>query len=533
MVSITKNIIYISLICLFFVGCEDNGIEFTRYDQQVLTGNDNSLLYNTKTSYPLIGDIRSDEPNVNFVSPYRFRVLNVTSADESSFVRSSFTINPNTGVVRYNNAANSISPGTYSVSVGVYNSNGLATHNEVYSLNIVDVPVEVNVDQSTVEAGIFQQGVMATVSYNDTSNGDITSVTYSLINPPSGFNIDAQTGEISKVTGAQSGDNSLSVQLNTNAGIIVANNVVNIKVGEAPTIQFVKQDGDDLAKTILSPNTSYTTAAPKVNGMIPKTWELILPDSLKDFGAGFSVEEPSGKVSIAASSGLPLGTHVLSLKAVNDSSSEFTFEDCLTLQVEERWDETPMYVSDLSSLGSEFTLHKLNGSLAVAGYNGNHAKAKVPVLKFQIPSNNNINAKYYDGAIELKLPVQSTTKKLRISFYEVFGYNNFFANRYARTLSHYQSMDDSNPPLDPSSWTSLMDDDDASWSGSTGWSTLGPDLSRYNKVSNKEIEISEGTANVYLFWRVFLKPTFTKLHGQMIIRNIVIESSGAFDAIEM
>ena len=109
--------------------------------------------------------------------------------------------------------------------------------------------------------------------------------------------------------------------------------LLTVNVGEAPTIEMTQQDEATLLnKTVLSPNTPYTTSAPKVTGMIPAQWDVILPKSLFndnpdatagevaiDFSGAFSVENPSGKVSISADSGLPIGIHVLSLKATNST----------------------------------------------------------------------------------------------------------------------------------------------------------------------------------------------------------------------
>ena len=117
-----------------------------------------------------------------------------------------------------------------------------------------------------------------------------------------------------------------------------------MNVGESPTIEMFQQDGSTpLTKTVLSPNTAYTTSAPEVTGMNPTKWEVILPISLVnsdtelgeviDFSSSFSVEEPSGKVSIAADAGLPLGTHTLRLKATNASGDEFEFPNELIIEL--------------------------------------------------------------------------------------------------------------------------------------------------------------------------------------------------------
>ena len=104
-----------------------------------------------------------------------------------------------------------------------------------------------------------------------------------------------------------------------------------------------QDESTSLTKTVLSPNTAYTTSSPEVTGMDPTNWEVVLPTSLLnsdlelgeiiDFSSSISVEEPSGKVSIAADAGLPLGTHTLGLKATNASDDEFEFKDPRSFEV--------------------------------------------------------------------------------------------------------------------------------------------------------------------------------------------------------
>jgi len=351
--NVSKYLLSTLLLSMFlFIGCDESE-DIQRYEQEVLTVSDNPLTYTNLTSYPLIGAITSTVPTGDFDTPYRYRLLNATSTTGTSFNKAAFTVDGDTGAVAYGNAGNTITPGTYSVDIGVTNSNGMAVYEGACQLTILEVPVQVNIDAAQVDAGIFEQGVMATVSYTDTSasGSDVTSVSYELVDAPVGFTINATTGAISKVNGAVSGPNQLTVRVTTNAGIILVQNILTVVVGAPPTLQMVQQDGTTaLAKAVVSPYSAYTTAAPVVDGMSPTQWEIIFPKSLVnndpdvtageiaiDFSSSFSVEEPSGKVSIAADAGLPAGLHTLSLKATNVTANEYTFEDVFTIEVESRW----------------------------------------------------------------------------------------------------------------------------------------------------------------------------------------------------
>ena len=545
--NVSKYLLSTLLLSMFlFIACEDKD-DVQRYEQEVLTTSGNPLIYTNLTSYPIVGAITSSAPAGDFETPYRYRLLNATSTSGSSFNKAVFAINVDTGAIVYGNAGNTISTGVYSLDVGVTNSNGMAVHEGAYILTILDVPVQVDIDAAQVNAGIFEQGVMATVSYTDTSasGSEVTSVSYALVEPPVGFTINATTGAISKVNGAVSGANPLTVRVTTNTGIVVVQNLLTVVVGAPPTLQMVQQDGTTaLSKAVVSPFTAYTTAAPVVDGMSPTAWEIIFPKSLVnnspdldagetaiDFSSSFSVEEPSGKVSVAADAGLPGGLHTLSLKATNATASQFTFEDVLTIEVESRWETTPIYENDLSTL-DQITLRHIDSPTTYLSSIASHLKTGSPAIKFQTINGAN-NADRKDAAVELKIPITDATfKNVRFTFYEAFGYNNFFNQRHARELYSYQATDNAAPPLTPDSWNIMMDITDSSWSGTSRWGSIGADISTFSKVENKVVDIASGTQNLYFFIRCHRVDDTDPTQGQWLLRNFLVEVSKAFPAEE-
>jgi hypothetical protein len=393
---------------------------------------------------------------------------------------------------------------------------------------------------------------MATISYTDTSGSDeITSATYKLIDPPVGFEINSSTGAISKVKGAASGPNSLSVEITTNVGVVIAPNVLTVNVGESPTIEMLQQDeSTSLTKTVLSPNTAYTTSSPEVTGMDPTNWEVVLPTSLLnsdfelgeiiDFSSSFSVEEPSGKVSIAADAGLPLGTHTLGLKATNASDDEFEFKDVLTIEVEDRWETVVYEPSDFDAL-TGVTLHHLDSPTSFLGTTDNHGMAKMPVVKWQ-SINGAGNSNRIDAAMELKIPIQDPSiRKARISFYEASGYNNFYVTRHERKVYSYQAADTTPPVADPSTWNLLIDNDDSMWSTISQWPALkaardvtmtAPDITLFNKMEGKTVSVSSDTQNLYFFLRFTKVSDEFPTQGQWLIADFMVEASLAFPAEE-
>jgi hypothetical protein len=236
-------------------------------------------------------------------------------------------------------------------------------------------------------------------------------------------------------------------------------------------------------------------------------------------------------VSIAADAGLPDGLHTLSLKAINATANEYTFEDVINIEVVSRWEATPLYENDLSTL-DQITLHHIDSPTTYLASTASHGKTGKPAIKFQtINGANNANRK--DGAVELKIPINDPTfKKVRIAFYEAFGYNNFFNQRHARELYSYQAADNTVPPLTPDSWDIMMDMTDSSWSGTSRWGTIGSDITTFSKVENKVVDIASGTQNLYFFVRCHRVDDTHPTQGQWLLRNFLVEVSKAFAAEE-
>ena len=551
--KISKILFSIIISTLFIVLSCDDEETVELYEPQLIDADSTSLVYEKLTAYPSLGSIQSANPTTSDLeTPYGFRILKTSSPTQSNFVQAAFTIDRESGIISYGNINNTISTGTFSVDVGLVNTNGMAVYENAFELIILDVPLEVVIDKNEVEAGIFEQGVMATISYTDTSGTDqITSATYKLIDPPAGFEINSSTGEISKVKGAASGPNSLSVEITTNAGVVTAPNVLTVNVGESPTIEMFQQDGSTpLTKTVLSPNTAYTTSAPEVTGMNPTKWEVIFPASLVnsdtelgeviDFSSSFSVEEPSGKVSIAEDAGLPLGTHSLGLKATNASDDEFEFKDVLTIEVEDRWDTVIYEPSDFDTFNG-ITLHHLDSPTSFLATTDNHGMAKMPVVKWQ-SINGAGNSSRIDAAMELKIPIiNPSIRKARISFYEASGYNNFYVTRHERKVYSYQAADTTPPAADPSTWNLMIDNDDTMWSTIAQWPALkeardvtntAPDVTLFNKMEGKTVSVSSDTQNLYFFLRLTKVSDEHPTQGQWLIADFMVEASLAFPAEE-
>lgn len=535
----TKKIVLLIAVLLAFGACEERiDLDYSKYEQPVLVDNDGSIVYQDVTSYPVKEKISSDAPTYEIVGSYQFLEPEIAAPTGSTAVNSMWTIEPKTGVITYDNKNQNLSPGEYVISVKVANSNGVAVHSDLLSFNIDEVPITLQVDNSEKSAGIFEQGTMATVSYTDTSGGLISSVSYALSsNTPSGFSIDAASGVISKVNGALSGENKISVVATTNLGIITFNNVLTVTVGAPPTIELLQQDGiTSLQQLTLSSNTAYVSAAPNLAGMTAASWEALLPDSLSDYSTSISIDN-DGKITILANANLPLGTYLMGAKATNASGNTYDFNDILTLKVEERWETTPVYYQnfdlaadavDPNIFDSSLSTYRLNGSVQ------NHLVAFISaknVRVARVTQAGGETTKAIESALVLALAVDSDWKKLRVSFNEAFGYGDNRLGWYERYVHTGTSITDlESGVFTEANWNTLMASDDTDWSSISLWGGLNGD-STLNSVPAKSFDVPLGATNMYVNWRV-VKTGKATGGANFMVDEIKVEVSTAFTAEE-
>lgn len=530
-----KNLMYLFLFGLLVWSCEERiEMEYTPYEQPALKANDGSLVYEDVTSYPISGNISTTAPTFEYVGVYSLAIDEIAAPEGSVHSDSKFEIDEEDGTIVYDNENESLSEGVYSISVRVQNSGGVAVHDQVVDFNILAVPVDLSIDNSVVEAGIFATGVIATVTASDISGeGAITSISYSLADSSaSGFTINSSTGEISKTVNAISGENKISVSVNTNLGAKIFTDVLTVTVGPPPTIEYFQQDGTTaLTNVVLSPYTAYTTSAPTLTDMEGSGgWEAILPEALADYASEFSVDL-DGKLSIAADAKLPLGTHVIGVKVTNAGDVSYNFTEQFTIEVEERWEAVDLFndTFDDGSTGkiipgntlypdyAGYTLEKAetDWSKAVITKSG---KPTISGLRIQNPATNN---HYLVRTIDV-----SAVKSMRISFVEVSGYNAAFLTVYTRGLYAGDSTSDlEGGTFNPANWNEVMAANDERWPTTSTWATrVG------NTVSNVVVDRSAIAGNTLkLAWYI---GSTTGQNGQYVIDGVNAQYTSAFPAEE-
>jgi hypothetical protein len=148
--KISKILFSIIISTLFIVLSCDDEETVELYEPQLIDADSTSLVYEKLTAYPTLGSIQSANPTTSDLeTPYGFRILKTSSPSQSNFVQAAFTIDRESGIISYGNINNTISTGTFSVDVGLVNTNGMAVYENAFELIILDVPLEVVIDQKT------------------------------------------------------------------------------------------------------------------------------------------------------------------------------------------------------------------------------------------------------------------------------------------------------------------------------------------------------------------------------------------------
>ena len=531
-INIFKVISLLVILCLAY-SCSDDDYSGNRYNQVKLKNDDGTVSYTMVESFPLLETIVSSVPQFEIVGLYRFALGEVVAPTGSSFNKNNFSINRETGVISYDNKSGNLTPGDYYVSVKLENTNGVATYNQAFHLRIAAIPLTLQADNPNVNVDFFDIGVVSTLSYTDTSgSGQINNVTYGLLNPPPGFSIDASTGKISKNTSAQSGVNKLTVRLTTNLGIASYTDFVIVTVGAPPTIAYKKQDGmTDLSKVILSPWTAYATSIPELMGMNAASYEMILPATLP---VGLVTVASNGVITIAADQNLPAGTYPLGVKVKNNSGIEVTFENIFEVQVEFRWETTKLFNDNFNDDLNQIRVSPGNSVYPeYAGYTLGATDTKWLKIKLTHATRQEVQGlRVLDPGNQNHYLVRNVditgVKALRISFAELFGYQDNFVDKYQRALYSGDSTADLDAgTFNPSNWNVVMTNSDPRWTRASRWN-----IDRgVTPVNNVVIDLSNISGNTLkLAW--YLGLLTTQDIGQYFIDNISGQAAVAYPAEE-
>ena len=534
------------LFALIIFSCEERvELDYVEFTPGSLADNDGKIIYSDVDVYPVLDVISTDTPSVDnsINTGLVFNIDTVKAPAESTFDYSKFTIDKPSGVISYDNSMGGLTEGNYSISLSVDNAGGVARYDDVVTISVLSVPIQINIDSESVDVGSLQIGEIATASVTDLSGqGVVSMVTYQLVDASDIYSINETTGVISKDKAANSGSVKLSVQVGSNLGAVVASDLLTVNVGPSPTISLLQLDGSTpLTRVTLSPYTAYTSYPPVLSDMTAASWDIILPSTLDNFKNFFSMGA-AGEITIAADANLPEGDYKIGVTPKNAGGISLDFPEVLTIKVENR---SAVVFEDLinnhpgeddsaaPSAVNGWSSHLISGTKD----DGSSWKKMKAVAGKWGSMRRWMGGSYVGDSDEcvireIDLSSIDKTKPTTVVFGEVIGYGPAYMNKYDRAFYYGEDITNvSSGSWNDAEWVPFngLGLEGADWLGANWNAGNGPPQD-YTKTINLN---SISGDKVYLNWRMRRKDSQTgKQNGQWVINDIRIEQPDVYAAEE-
>ena len=530
------------LFSIIIFSCEERvELDYVEYSPGSLADNDGKITYADVDVYPLLDIISTDTPSVDnsIKTGVVFSIDTIKAPAESTFDHSKFSIDKPSGVISYDNSMGGLSEGNYMISVSVNNAGGIAKYDDAVAMTVLSVPIQVNIDNQSIDVGSLEIGEIATASITDLSGqGVVNSVTYQLIDAPDIYTINETTGVISKVKAANSGSVKLSVQVGSNLGAVVASDLLTVNVGPSPTISLLQLDGSTpLTRVTLSPYTAYTSYPPVLSDMTAVTWNIILPPSLDNFKNFFSMGA-SGEITLAADANLPEGDYKIGITPQNAGGISLDFPEVLTIKVENR--SAVVFEDLINGDGDSAPPASVDGwsTHLISGTADGSSWKKMKAVAGKWGSMRRWMGGTYVGDSdecvirEIDLSSIDKTKPTTIVFGEVIGYGPAYMNKYDRAF--YYGEDTTNVSAgtwNDTEWVPFagLGLEGADWLGANWSSGNGPPQDYTRSINLNTISGNK----IYINWRMRRKDSQTgKQNGQWVINDVRLEQPDVYTAEE-
>ena len=534
------------LFALIIFSCEERvELDYVEFTPGSLADNDGKIIYSDVDVYPVLDVISTDTPSVDnsINTGLVFNIDTVKAPAESTFDYSKFSIDKPSGVISYDNSMGGLTEGNYSISLSVDNAGGVARYDDVVTISVLSVPIQINIDSESVDVGSLQIGEIATASVTDLSGqGVVSMVTYQLVDASDIYSINETTGIISKDKAANSGSVKLSVQVGSNLGAVVASDLLTVNVGPSPTISLLQLDGSTpLTRVTLSPYTAYTSYPPVLSDMTAASWDIILPPTLDNFKNFFSMGA-AGEITIASDANLPEGDYKIGVTPKNAGGISLDFPEVLTIKVENR---SAVVFEDLindhpgeddsapPSAVNGWSSHVISGTKD----DGSSWKKMKAVAGKWGSMRRWMGGSYVGDSDEcvireIDLSSIDKTKPTTIVFGEVIGYGPAYMNKYDRAFYYGEDITNvSSGTWNDAEWVPLngLGLEGADWLGANWNAGNGPPQDYTKSINLNSISGDK----VYLNWRMRRKDSQTgKQNGQWVINDIRIEQPDVYAAEE-
>ena len=534
------------LFALIIFSCEERvELDYVEFTPGSLADNDGKIIYSDVNVYPVLDVISTDTPSVDnsINTGLVFNIDTVKAPAESTFDYSKFSIDKPSGVISYDNSMGGLTEGNYSITLSVDNAGGVARYDDVVTISVLSVPIQINIDSESVDVGSLQIGEIATASVTDLSGqGVVSMVTYQLVDASDIYSINETTGIISKDKAANSGSVKLSVQVGSNLGAVVASDLLTVNVGPSPTISLLQLDGSTpLTRVTLSPYTAYTSYPPVLSDMTAASWDIILPPTLDNFKNFFSMGA-AGEITIASDANLPEGDYKIGVTPKNAGGISLDFPEVLTIKVENR---SAVVFEDLindhpgeddsapPSAVNGWSSHVISGTKD----DGSSWKKMKAVAGKWGSMRRWMGGSYVGDSDEcvireIDLSSIDKTKPTTIVFGEVIGYGPAYMNKYDRAFYYGEDITNvSSGTWNDAEWVPLngLGLEGADWLGANWNAGNGPPQDYTKSINLNSISGDK----VYLNWRMRRKDSQTgKQNGQWVINDIRIEQPDVYAAEE-
>tara|TARA_B100001121_G_scaffold26681_3_gene20903 strand:- start:193 stop:1833 length:1641 start_codon:yes stop_codon:yes gene_type:complete len=534
------------LFALIIFSCEERvELDYVEFTPGSLADNDGKIIYSDVNVYPVLDVISTDTPSVDnsINTGLVFNIDTVKAPAESTFDYSKFSIDKPSGVISYDNSMGGLTEGNYSITLSVDNAGGVARYDDVVTISVLSVPIQINIDSESVDVGSLQIGEIATASVTDLSGqGVVSMVTYQLVDASDIYSINETTGVISKDKAANSGSVKLSVQVGSNLGAVVASDLLTVNVGPSPTISLLQLDGSTpLTRVTLSPYTAYTSYPPVLSDMTAASWDIILPPTLDNFKNFFSMGA-AGEITIASDANLPEGDYKIGVTPKNAGGISLDFPEVLTIKVENR---SAVVFEDLindhpgeddsapPSAVNGWSSHVISGTKD----DGSSWKKMKAVAGKWGSMRRWMGGSYVGDSDEcvireIDLSSIDKTKPTTIVFGEVIGYGPAYMNKYDRAFYYGEDITNvSSGTWNDAEWVPLngLGLEGADWLGANWNAGNGPPQDYTKSINLNSISGDK----VYLNWRMRRKDSQTgKQNGQWVINDIRIEQPDVYAAEE-
>lgn len=532
-----KQLIYVVIASMSIMfSCDDNPYEtFEEYSPTAIDPQQAGMLsYTDTTSFPVQEVITLPVPLDEIDRSHAFVLDTVKAAEQAASILNLFSVDNNTGVIEFDNSAGQLLPGDYVISVGVTSGDGVAVFEDVVTVTVLDVPVDLKVTNKTVNVGALEVGTMSNFSVVDNSDGSLSSAVISISSDfDSEVQLNSSTGDVDKIAAILGSPTfKVSATVATNLGTKVFNDVMTVTVGTAPTLNYVQQDGTtDLANVKVSPWSSYTSHTPVLEGMTAASFDLTLPAELSAHSSDITISA-TGQISIAADASLPEGSFSIGVIAKTAADIEAPFDNAFSLQVEK------IVESVINDQLNEDVNDAADPEVAYPGLWQGYANGSGARFVKKNGANGHYGFRIFkphvtaaDASLTRLIDVTGY-KTVDVTFGEILNNSNslkFWEHYYREWFFGDNNTDISGGTFSAGNWNAILDkdhadwvDSNASWDGATNEYSTSIDVSQLS-----------GT-DLYLHWRITpLNPSSAEVNnGQYWIDYVVVSGAKAYTAIE-